>query len=78
LLTKGLYFKHITIKMMPLELSVSKTTIGSITLESSITLLEASFTLIYNTGITSDDCQLMISPETLDNDAKTCQYKYSS
>jgi len=44
--------------MTPLELSVSDATIWSVTLESSITILEASFTLIYDvysTGITYDD-----------------------
>ncbi len=49
--------------MTPLELLVSEATIWSITLESSITILEASFTLIYNvtsTGVTYDDCQLTI------------------
>ncbi len=48
---------------MTLELSVSDAPIWSITLESSIMILEASFTLIYHvysTGITFDDCQLMI------------------
>ncbi len=40
------------------ESSVSDATICSITLESSITILQASFTLIYDiysTGITYDD-----------------------
>jgi hypothetical protein len=49
--------------MMPLESPVSDATIRSITLESSITFLEASFTLsydVYSTGITYDDCQLLI------------------
>jgi hypothetical protein len=49
--------------MMPLELSVSNANIWSITLELSITILEVSFTLIYDvysTGITYDDCQLTI------------------
>ncbi len=45
--------------MAPLESSVSDTTIKSITLELSITIQEASLTLIYDvyiTGITYDDC----------------------
>jgi hypothetical protein len=49
--------------MMPLELSVSDAIICSGTLESSIMILEASFTIIYDvygTGITYCDCQLMI------------------
>jgi hypothetical protein len=49
--------------MMPLELSVSDATIWNITLELSIMILEASFTLIYyaySTGVTYDDYQLMI------------------
>jgi hypothetical protein len=48
---------------MSLKLSVSNATIWSITLELSIMILEALFILIYdiyNTGITYDDCQLMI------------------
>ncbi len=49
--------------MMLLESSVSDGTIWSITLELSITILDASFTLIYHvhsTGITYDDCQSII------------------
>ncbi len=49
------YYKHITIINDALELSVSDTTIWRVTLESSITILEASFSLIYDvysTGIT--------------------------
>ncbi len=49
--------------MMPLESSVSDATIRSVTLESSIAILEASFTLIcdvYSTGVTYDYHQLMI------------------
>jgi hypothetical protein len=49
--------------MTPLELSASDATIWSITLELSSTVLEASFTLIYNvysTGITYDDHKLTI------------------
>jgi hypothetical protein len=38
--------------MMPLESSVSNATIWSITLKFSITLLQASFTLIYVEGVT--------------------------
>jgi hypothetical protein len=44
--------------MMPLELSVSDATIWSNTLESSIAILEVSFTLIYI--FIYYDCQLMI------------------
>ncbi len=47
---------------MPLESSVSDATICSIALESSIRILQVSFTLIYDvysTGITYDDRQLM-------------------
>ncbi len=47
---------------MPLELSVSDTTIWSITLESSVTILETSFSLIYDVysaGITHDDHQMI-------------------
>jgi hypothetical protein len=46
--------------MMHLEFSVSDATIWSVTLESSITILELSFTLIYNvynTGVTYGDHQ---------------------
>jgi hypothetical protein len=49
---------------MPLEMSVSDATIWSITLESSNTIQEASFTLIhdvYSTGVTYDNCQLTIA-----------------
>jgi hypothetical protein len=49
--------------MTPIELSVSDATIWSVTLESSITILEVPFTLIYfvyHIGITYDDRQLMI------------------
>jgi len=49
--------------MMPLESSVSDATIWSITLGSSIIILEASFRLIYivlSAGVTYDDCQLTI------------------
>jgi hypothetical protein len=49
--------------MMTLELSVSDVTIWSITVESLIMILEASFILIYDvysTGITYDDRQLKI------------------
>jgi hypothetical protein len=49
--------------MTPLESSVSDVTIWSATLESSVTILEASFTLIYevySTGIAYNDRQLMI------------------
>jgi hypothetical protein len=49
--------------MTHLELSVSDGTIWSITLESSIAILEASFKLIYDahsTSITYDDHQLTI------------------
>jgi hypothetical protein len=48
---------------MPLESSASETTIWSIALESSITILKASFTLIYDvfgTGITYDNHQVSI------------------
>jgi len=49
--------------MMPLELSISDTTIWSITLEASMTIQEASFTLIYDVCsrvVTHDDCQFLI------------------
>ncbi len=49
--------------MTPQESSVSDDTIWSDPLESSITILEVPFTLIddvYRTGVTYDDCQLMI------------------
>ncbi len=49
--------------MIPLESPVSDATIWSITLDSSITILEASFALIYDvygTGVTYDDHQYMI------------------
>jgi hypothetical protein len=48
--------------MMPLLSEVSDATIWSGTLESSIMISEASFTLIYDlysTGVTYDDRQLM-------------------
>jgi hypothetical protein len=44
--------------MMPLKSSVSAATIWSVTLESSIMILEASISLnydVYGTGITYDD-----------------------
>ncbi len=44
--------------MAPLELSVSDATIWSVTLEVSIRILVASFTLIFDvnsTGVTYDD-----------------------
>jgi hypothetical protein len=53
----GLHYKHVTIVN---ELSVSDATILSVTPESSITILETSFTLIYDvysTGVTYDDHQ---------------------
>jgi hypothetical protein len=53
--------------MMPLESSVSDATIWSITLESSITILQASFTLIcdvYSTGISYDDRDMFIVQAT--------------
>ncbi len=47
---------------MPLESSISDGTFWSITLESSITILDVSFTLIYDvysTGFTyGDDCNM--------------------
>ncbi len=49
------------------ELSVSDTKIWSITLELSIMILEASFTLIYDvysTGITYDDRHVFILQAT--------------
>ncbi len=49
--------------MTPLELSVSGATVWSITLESSITITEASFTLIndaFGKGVTYDERQFMI------------------
>ncbi len=49
--------------MMLLELSMGDATISSITLGSSIMIVEVSFTLIYEvyrTGITNDDRQLTI------------------
>jgi len=57
----GIYYKHITIINDTSLVSVA--TIWSITLESSNTILEASFTFIYDvysTEITYDDCQLTI------------------
>jgi hypothetical protein len=48
---------------MPLESSASDATIWRVALESSITILEASFTLnddVYRTGITYNDRQLTI------------------
>jgi hypothetical protein len=53
---------------MPLESSVGNATIWSITLESSITILDESFTLIYHvhcTGITYDDRQSIINRQLL-------------
>ncbi len=49
--------------MMPLEFSVSDATIWSVTLKSSITNLELSFTLIYDvysTGVTFNNRQLTV------------------
>jgi hypothetical protein len=49
--------------MTPLELSVSDATIWSITVELSVTILESSFSVIYDvysTGITYDDLQWKI------------------
>jgi len=57
----GLYSKHIII-LNDTSRVVSDVTLWNITLGLSITILEASFTLIcdvYSTGITHDDCQLM-------------------
>jgi len=54
--------------MMPPESSVSDATIWSVTLELSITILEASFTLIYdvyNTVVTYDDRQLALTVKKL-------------
>jgi hypothetical protein len=48
---------------MHLESLVSDATTWSVTLESSMMILEASFALIYdvyNASITNDNCQLMI------------------
>jgi hypothetical protein len=53
--------------MMPPELLVNDATIWSITLESSIAILEASFTLIYDaysTGITYGDPNMFTSQST--------------
>ncbi len=53
--------------MIPLVSSVSETTIWSVTLEPSTTILEASFTLIYNvysTGVTHDDRNMFIVQAT--------------
>ncbi len=53
--------------MMPQELSVSDATILSVTLEPSITILEALFTLIYDvysTGVTHDDRNMFIVQAT--------------
>jgi hypothetical protein len=50
--------------MMHLGSSVSDATIWSVTVESSITILEAPFTVfydVYSTGITYSDCLLMIT-----------------
>jgi len=63
----GLYYKHIKIKTTPLESSVSGAIIWSITLELSITILPASFTLIndvYSKGITYDDRNMFIVQAT--------------
>jgi hypothetical protein len=49
---------------MALESSVIDATIRRVTLESSITILEASYTLIYDVysaGINYDDCKLTIA-----------------
>ncbi len=49
--------------MMPLESSMSDDAVWSITLEASITILEAAFTIIYDvfsTGITYEDYRFMI------------------
>jgi hypothetical protein len=43
-----LWYKHIMIIMMPLESSVSDTTIWSVTLELSTTILGVSYTLSYD------------------------------
>jgi hypothetical protein len=53
--------------MMPQWSSVSGATICSITLESSIMILDESFTLIYDvysSGITHDDCDMFILQAT--------------
>jgi len=50
--------------MMPLESSISDTTIWSIRIDLSITILDASFTLIYDvysTGITYDGRNIFIA-----------------
>jgi len=49
---------------MPQESSVSGAIIWNITLESSITILEVSFTIIYDVysrGVTYDDCQSIVN-----------------
>jgi hypothetical protein len=49
--------------MTPLQSSARDGTIWGVTSEASITILEASFTLIcdvYSIGVTCDDCQLTI------------------
>ncbi len=52
------------------ELSVSDATIWSVTLKSSLMILESSFTLIYDiyiTGITYDNCNMFITQSTAYN-----------
>jgi hypothetical protein len=58
--TSGLYYKHVT----TLVSLMSNVTIWNITLESSIMILEASFTLIYDVysaGITYDNRQWAVN-----------------
>ncbi len=52
---------------MPLESSLSDATIWSVTLELSITILEASFTLIYNVYSTGRDPYLRGRLSTVDH-----------
>jgi hypothetical protein len=59
-----LYYKHFTIVNEAYNCpSASNAIIWSVTLESSIMILEVSFTpvsYVYSTGINYDDCQLTI------------------
>jgi len=62
-LPRGQYYKHIKIVNDALESSVSDATIWNVTLESLITILEASFSLIddvNSTGVNYDNRQLTI------------------
>ncbi len=61
---------------MPLELSVSDATIWSVTLESTITIIEASFSLTYDVS-TSHDETIVNGTAQFKNCNKLFEYQHS-